>query len=89
MSIIEMRYEKIVLSNELRLWTESKGNPNHPASLLISGAGAPAKFWSDAFCDQLVEAGYFIIRFDHRDQGLSDSVDWDKHPLQGQKTRRT
>jgi len=72
--------EKIVKSDNLQLWTESIGNKQDIPCLLISGAGAPAKFWSDNFCRQLVEADYFVIRYDHRDQGLSDAVDWDTNP---------
>jgi pimeloyl-ACP methyl ester carboxylesterase len=37
-------------------------------------------FWTDYFCKKLVRAGYSVIRFDHRDQGLSDGVDWEKNP---------
>ncbi len=53
------------------LYTESLGSPIDPAILLISGAGAHAHFWTDSFCEKLVEAGYFVIRYDHRDVGLS------------------
>lgn len=39
--------------------------------MLISGAGAPSTFWFDGFVLGLVSAGYHVIRFDHRDCGLS------------------
>lgn len=72
---------KIVFSNNLKLWTECFSNKScYSICILISGAGAPAMFWSDAFCKKLVSAGYSVIRFDHRDQGLSDDVDWDNNP---------
>ncbi len=56
-----------------KIWTESLGDPAHPPVLLISGAGAHAHFWTDTFCHPLVEAGFFLIRYDLRDVGLSDS----------------
>lgn len=71
---------KIVHNGSINLWTQHFGNPHDPAVLLISGAGAPALFWTDTIVNQLVHAHYFVIRFDHRDQGLSSAVDYDKHP---------
>jgi pimeloyl-ACP methyl ester carboxylesterase len=35
------------------------------------GLGAQLPMWPDGFCEQLVDAGYRVIRFDHRDTGLS------------------
>ncbi len=72
---------KIVSSDHLTLWTEMlSNNSTHSVCLLISGAGASAMFWTNEFCETLVNAGYSVIRFDHRDQGLSDAVDWEKNP---------
>lgn len=55
-----------------KIWTESLGDPKNPPVLLISGAGAHAHFWTETFCDTLLKGGYFLIRYDHRDVGLSD-----------------
>ena len=62
------------------LYTEHFGTQTNPAILLISGAMAPARFWPDEFCHQLANAGYFVIRYDHRDMGLSSAVDYAKNP---------
>ena len=35
------------------------------------GLGAQLPMWPDGFCAQLVDRGYRVIRFDHRDTGLS------------------
>ncbi len=35
------------------------------------GLGAQLPMWPDGFCARLVDAGYRVIRFDHRDTGLS------------------
>ncbi len=44
---------------------------------MISGAGAHAAFWPDDFCHLLVEAGLFVIRYDHRDVGYSTHTQGD------------
>lgn len=71
---------KIVKRDDIELWTESLGNPVHPAVLLIGGAGSHAHFWTDTFCSSLIEAGFFVIRFDHRDTGLSSGIHFEKTP---------
>ncbi len=71
---------KIVKNNDLELWTQWFGDPLNPVCLLISGAGAEATFWSTSFCEKLVKSGYGVVRYDHRDVGLSSAVDYKKHP---------
>ena len=56
---------------EVELYYEDLGNPADPPVLLIMGLGAQLPMWPDGFCAQLVDAGYRVIRFDHRDTGLS------------------
>jgi pimeloyl-ACP methyl ester carboxylesterase len=53
------------------LYYEQLGDPGDPPVLLIMGLGAQLPMWPDCFCSQLVESGYRVIRFDHRDTGLS------------------
>ena len=36
--------------------------------------------WPDAFVDRLVAGGRQVIRYDHRDTGQSDTVDFERHP---------
>src|SRR5215208_5990776 len=50
------------------------GKPIDPPVLLISGLGAQLIAWDDAFCQELVERGLFVIRFDNRDVGLSSHL---------------
>jgi pimeloyl-ACP methyl ester carboxylesterase len=47
------------------------GKPDAPAVLLIMGIAAQSIHWPDGFCDELVERGLRVIRFDNRDAGLS------------------
>jgi pimeloyl-ACP methyl ester carboxylesterase len=39
--------------------------------LLISGLDFQMVWWPDAFCGQLAERGFAVVRFDNRDSGLS------------------
>jgi proline iminopeptidase len=50
---------------------EALGNPTHPAIVLIMGLGMQLVTWPDAFCQALVDGGYYVVRFDNRDSGLS------------------
>ncbi|ORW29133.1 hydrolase [Mycobacterium paraense] len=55
----------------VELYYEDIGDPAAPPALLIMGLGAQLPMWPDGFCARLVDAGYRVIRFDHRDTGLS------------------
>ncbi|MGH3521740.1 MAG: alpha/beta fold hydrolase [Mycobacterium sp.] len=55
----------------VELYYEDLGDPADPPVLLIMGLGAQLPMWPDGFCAQLVDAGHRVIRFDHRDTGLS------------------
>jgi pimeloyl-ACP methyl ester carboxylesterase len=59
------------LDGPVELYYEDLGDPAAPPVLLIMGLGAQLPMWPDGFCERLVEAGYRVIRFDHRDTGLS------------------
>jgi len=62
-------------ANGLRLEVETLGDPAHPAVLLIMGLGMQLVAWPEEFCRALVEAGFYVIRFDNRDIGLSEKID--------------
>ncbi|MCH9704245.1 MAG: alpha/beta fold hydrolase, partial [Chlamydiae bacterium] len=63
--------EERVEFDEHSIWVESLGSPKDPAILLIAGAGCHAHFWTDELVQELVSEGYFVIRYDQRDTGLS------------------
>jgi pimeloyl-ACP methyl ester carboxylesterase len=60
-------------ANGLRLHYETLGDPADPALLLVMGLGAQLIDWPQEFCEQLAGQGFFVIRFDNRDAGLSES----------------
>ena len=43
--------------------------------LLVSGAGSPMQFWPDDICHALGAEGRKVVRYCHRDTGLSDHFD--------------
>ena len=62
------------LCGDVELFYEDLGELDAPPVLLIMGVGAQLPMWPDGFCDQLVKQGYRVIRFDHRDTGLSTKM---------------
>lgn len=58
----------------VELFYEDLGDPGDPPVLLIMGVGAQLPMWPDGFCAQLLKRGYRVIRFDHRDTGLSTKL---------------
>lgn len=72
---------KIVQSRKsIQFYTESCGQATKMAFVLIAGAMAPGRFWTDEFCQALGTGGCLVIRYDHRDIGLSSSIDWKTAP---------
>ncbi len=50
---------------------EDFGKPRGRPLLLISGLDSQMIGWADGFCEELVGAGFHVVRYDHRDSGLS------------------
>jgi pimeloyl-ACP methyl ester carboxylesterase len=61
-------------SNPIELFYEDLGDPAGPPVLLIMGVGAQLPMWPDGFCELLVQRGFRVIRYDHRDIGLSTKM---------------
>lgn len=62
-------------SEGLTFTYETHGNPHDPAILLIMGLGMQLTSWPEIFCEGLVDQGFYVIRFDNRDSGLSSKLD--------------
>ena len=58
-------------ANGIELEYDTFGSPDDPAFLLISGLGAQMITFHEDLCTGLADRGYFVIRFDNRDVGLS------------------
>ena len=61
--------------NEIELEYETFGDSDDPPLLLVMGLGAQMISWDDDFCEALVGRGFYVIRFDNRDVGLSSKVE--------------
>ncbi|MFG1848191.1 alpha/beta fold hydrolase [Micromonospora carbonacea] len=72
--------EKFVRSGRVRLWTERFGRPDDPTVLLVMGTSTQGIGWPDQLVEALLDSGRQVIRFDHRDTGRSDSVDFTTYP---------
>ncbi len=69
----------IAKNKDVNIWYESRMPLDTPKGtvLLIMGISNDALGWPPAFLAALVDAGYQVIRYDHRGTGLSDwIVDW-------------
>jgi len=61
--------------NGITIAYETSGDPLDPPVLLIMGLGMQLIAWPQDLIDGLVEQGYYVIRFDNRDIGLSSKLD--------------
>jgi pimeloyl-ACP methyl ester carboxylesterase len=59
-------------TTNMQLWYDSFGDMKNPKVLLIHGNEAQAISWRPHIYEPLVKAGYCVIRFDCRDNGLSE-----------------
>jgi pimeloyl-ACP methyl ester carboxylesterase len=62
-------------TNGIELEYETFGDPSKPAMLLIMGLGMQLLAWDERFCRLLADRGFFVIRFDNRDIGLSSKIE--------------
>jgi pimeloyl-ACP methyl ester carboxylesterase len=60
-----------VHANGIDLEYVTDGDPADRPLLLVMGLGAQLITWPQGFVDQLSGRGFFVIRFDNRDSGLS------------------
>jgi pimeloyl-ACP methyl ester carboxylesterase len=58
-------------NGSVSIYYETFGDAANPALLLINGLGSQCINFDVAFCEMFVERGFFVIRFDNRDVGLS------------------
>ncbi len=60
--------------NKVEIEYETIGDPHAKPLLLIAGLGSQMYAWSDEMCNKLAKKGFFVIRFDNRDVGLSTKL---------------
>src|SRR5260370_39371828 len=60
-----------VHANGIDIEYETFGDAASEPLLLIMGFGRQMIAWPDGLCEALVERGFFVVRYDNRDVGLS------------------
>lgn len=68
------RTERVTIRPGLELAVERFDGGGEPL-VLIMGFSAQMLLWPDGWCARLADAGFCVIRFDHRDIGLSTRLD--------------
>ena len=58
-------------ANGIQIEYETFGEAGSPPLLLVMGLGAQMILWDERFCEQLAAEGFFVVRYDNRDTGLS------------------
>jgi pimeloyl-ACP methyl ester carboxylesterase len=61
----------LAANGDVELWYETLGDPDDVPLLLITGQGSQLLLWPDELCQGFVDRGFFVVRFDNRDVGLS------------------
>lgn len=62
------------LSTGVDLCYETFGDPTDPCLLLMHGMGSQLLLWEEGFCQALAAKGFRVVRYDHRDSGLSTTL---------------
>src|SRR6195952_2367536 len=61
----------VLPANGISLAYQTFGDPSSRPLLLVMGLATQMLAWHEEFCSRLVDAGFYVIRFDNRDIGLS------------------
>ena len=61
-------------SNGIEIAYETHGDPGDEPLLLVMGLGAQLIAWPMELVDALVDRGFFVVRHDNRDAGLSTTI---------------
>jgi pimeloyl-ACP methyl ester carboxylesterase len=64
-----------VAANGIEIEYDTFGEATNPALLLVMGFTAQLIAWDERFCQALVDHGFYVIRFDNRDCGLTTHLD--------------
>ncbi|MGH8726946.1 MAG: alpha/beta fold hydrolase [Burkholderiales bacterium] len=65
---------QVAKANGIDLVYDSFGKPRDAPLLLIASFGEQMIAWHEEFCTRLAARGYWVIRFDNRDAGLSSKM---------------
>jgi len=69
--------ERIISNAGIRLRSDAQGPAAGAPVLLVMGAMNPAAAWPGSLCGGLADAGFRVLRYDHRDTGRSSQSQGD------------
>ena len=58
-------------NGEIEIAFETFGDEGDPALILLHGLGSSMLVWHEDLCEGFADRGFFVLRMDHRDSGLS------------------
>ncbi|GEM31132.1 hydrolase [Nocardia neocaledoniensis NBRC 108232] len=64
----------------VNIWSEEFGAATDVPILLIMGSMSQGILWPEEFVERLVAGGRRVVRYDHRDTGQSDTIDFAAAP---------
>ena len=64
-----------LIANRITIEYDTFGSQANAPLLLVMGLGAQMIAWDEAFCQQIADRGFFVIRHDNRDCGLSSKIE--------------
>ena len=70
-----MRGMPTIKANGLDIFYDTFGKRGDAPLLLVMGLGAQMTTWDEGFCQQLADRGFFVVRYDNRDVGLSSKIE--------------
>lgn len=60
---------------EIVISYQTFGSSENPCVLLVMGLNGQAPLWDIEFCEAVADKGYYVVRYDNRDVGLSTKLD--------------
>jgi pimeloyl-ACP methyl ester carboxylesterase len=68
-------------NGDVELFYETFGTPSDPTLLLVNGLASQCLNYDEQWCEKFAAQGYFVIRYDNRDIGLSSKLDGVEYTL--------
>ena len=62
-------------TKDIQIEYDTLGDRSDPPMLMIMGLGGQLTTWDQGFCEQLADRGFYVIRYDNRDAGLSTKME--------------
>lgn len=60
--------------NGIQVAYETLGDPANESVIFISGLGSQLVYWTNPLCQEFLQRGFHVIRFDNRDVGLTSKT---------------